>query len=212
MEGKTLWVQADDVDGPLDEGRVVKATRSLNDFCLRGDDGSAPLPPGTLLEIIETRPWGRAMAQELPALSTADEAHEGRPVEHGDHASGAGVGAAWPVRASGACIVTFPTGKVEVEVTQEAIDAGNRAVAYRLSRECNCPVAHALADAGFPNPKAALNTFSAGPVLKAAVDDRRLYPLPNEASRFITSFDCNEHVEPLTFVVDADNFVRVIHE
>ena len=68
MEGKTLWIQADDVDGPLDEGRVVKATRSLNDYCLRGDDGSAPLAPGTLLEIIETRPWGAAMAQEVPAL------------------------------------------------------------------------------------------------------------------------------------------------
>ena len=25
---------------------------------------------------METRPWGAAMAQELPALSTADEAHE----------------------------------------------------------------------------------------------------------------------------------------
>ena len=76
MEGKTLWVQADDVDGPLDEGHVVAATRPLNDWCLRGDDGSEPVATGTLLEIIETRPWGAAMAQELPALSTADEARE----------------------------------------------------------------------------------------------------------------------------------------
>ncbi|MCY4511497.1 MAG: hypothetical protein OXG35_31715, partial [Acidobacteria bacterium] len=66
MQGKTLWVQADDVDGPLDEGHVVTATRPLSDYCLRGDDGSAPIAPGTLLEIIETRPWGAAMAQELP--------------------------------------------------------------------------------------------------------------------------------------------------
>ena len=76
MEGKTLWIQPGDVDGPLDEGHVVKATRPLNDWCLRGDDGSEPVAAGTLLEIVETRPWGAAMAQELPALSTADEAHE----------------------------------------------------------------------------------------------------------------------------------------
>ena len=72
MQGKTLWVQADDVDGPLDEGHVVTATRPLADWCLRGDDGSAPIAPGTLLEIIETRPWGAAMAQELPAVQPLD--------------------------------------------------------------------------------------------------------------------------------------------
>ena len=73
MEGKTLWIQPGDVDGPLDEDRVVRATRPLSDWCLRGDDGSSPIAPGTLLEIIETRPWGAAMAQELPALSKAHE-------------------------------------------------------------------------------------------------------------------------------------------
>ena len=76
MNGRTVWIQPGDVDGPLDEGHVVRATRSLSDWCLRGDDGSEPVVAGTLLEIVETRPWGAAMAQELPALSTADEAHE----------------------------------------------------------------------------------------------------------------------------------------
>ena len=76
MEGRSLWIQPGDVDGPLDEGHVVGATRSLSDWCLRGDDGSSPIAPGTLLEIVEIRPWGAAMAQELPALSTADETHE----------------------------------------------------------------------------------------------------------------------------------------
>ena len=76
MVGRSLWIQPDDVDGPIDEGHVVKATRSLSDWCLRGDDGSEPVAAGTLLEIIETRPWGAAMAQELPELSTADETHE----------------------------------------------------------------------------------------------------------------------------------------
>ena len=68
MEGRCLWIQADDVDGPLDEGHVVKATRTLSDWCLRADDGGEPIEAGTLLEIVEVRPWGRAMAQELPAV------------------------------------------------------------------------------------------------------------------------------------------------
>ena len=72
MEGRCLWIKPDDVDGPLDEGHVVKATHPLSDFCLRGDDGSEPVAAGTLLEIVETRPWGAAMAQELPALNEAE--------------------------------------------------------------------------------------------------------------------------------------------
>ncbi len=76
MEGRCLWIQPDDVDGPLDEGTVVKAERTLNDWCLRGDDGSSPIAPGTLLEIIETRPWGAAMAQELPAVQPLDTSPE----------------------------------------------------------------------------------------------------------------------------------------
>lgn len=76
MEGRCLWIKPDDVDGPLDEGHVVKATHPLSDFCLRGDDGSEPIAAGTLLEIVETRPWGAAMAQELPALTTEDETRE----------------------------------------------------------------------------------------------------------------------------------------
>ena len=65
MNGRTVWIQDGDVDGPVEEGRVVKAARTLSDWCLRGDDGSEPVAPGTLLEIVETRPWGAAMAQEL---------------------------------------------------------------------------------------------------------------------------------------------------
>ena len=72
MEGRCLWINTDDVDGPLDEGNVVKAERTLNDWCLRGDDGSSPIAPGTLLEVVETRPWGAAMAQELPGVQPLD--------------------------------------------------------------------------------------------------------------------------------------------
>ena len=68
MQGRTLWIQPGDVEGPLDEGRVVTATRPLDDFCLRGDDHIAPITPGKLLEVIEVRPWGAAMARELPGV------------------------------------------------------------------------------------------------------------------------------------------------
>ena len=72
MNGRTVWIKPDDVDGPLDEGHVVTATRPLADFCLRGDDGGEPVATGSLLEVVETRPWGRAMAQELPAAQPLD--------------------------------------------------------------------------------------------------------------------------------------------
>ena len=42
MLGRSLWITHHDVDGTVEEGRVVKATRPLDDFCLRGDDGSSP--------------------------------------------------------------------------------------------------------------------------------------------------------------------------
>lgn len=77
MEGRCLWIQPDDVDGPIDEGHVVKAAHPLSDWCLRGDDGSSPVAPGTLLEIVEVRPWGAAMAQELPALNAVDAGDAG---------------------------------------------------------------------------------------------------------------------------------------
>ncbi len=68
MDGRTLWITTGDVDGPVEEGRIVKAARPLDDFCLRIDDGGEPVETGALLEIIEIRPWGAAMAQEVPAL------------------------------------------------------------------------------------------------------------------------------------------------
>jgi len=73
MEGRTVWVQDGDVDGRIEAGSVVTAARALSDWCLRGDDGSAPIAAGTALQIVETRGWGAAMAEELPALSEADD-------------------------------------------------------------------------------------------------------------------------------------------
>ena len=76
MEGRCLWIKPDDVDGPLDEGHVVTATRPLADWCLRGDAGGEPVATGSLLEVVETRPWGAAMAQELPDVQPLDTSPE----------------------------------------------------------------------------------------------------------------------------------------
>ena len=73
MEGRTVWVQDGDVDGRIEAGCVVTAARALDSWCLRGDDGSAPIAAGAALQIVETRVWGAAMAEELPALSAADD-------------------------------------------------------------------------------------------------------------------------------------------
>ena len=71
---RAVWVQPGDVDGRLEAGNVVTATRALDSWCLRGDDGSTPIAAGSALEIVEERPWGASMAMELPALSEcADE-------------------------------------------------------------------------------------------------------------------------------------------
>ena len=74
MDGRTVWVQTGDVEGRIEAGNVVTAARELSDWCLRGDDGSEPITVGAALQIVETRPWGAAMAEELPALSEADDA------------------------------------------------------------------------------------------------------------------------------------------
>ena len=66
MDGRTVWVREDDVDGRIEAGSVVTATRELSEWCLRGDDGSEPVAEGTALEIVEVRAWGAAMAEELP--------------------------------------------------------------------------------------------------------------------------------------------------
>lgn len=63
---RVVWVGPDDVDGPLTEGRIVRATRPLADFALRSQDGSAPIPAGRAVEIVEVRPYGRALAHEQP--------------------------------------------------------------------------------------------------------------------------------------------------
>ena len=101
-----------------------------------------------------------------------------------------------------------------VTVTQQCIDDGRRAEACRLSRECNCPVSAAVADAGFDNPRVRMNTFTAGELWSTvgSRSERRRYTLPPEASRFIEHFDDGRHVEPFEFEVDEDDYTEVLYE
>ena len=105
------------------------------------------------------------------------------------------------------------TGLVTVDLDQQHIDAGNRAAACGLSLECNCPVSHALAEAGFRNPKVKFDTFTAGDVTSFASSEgkRRQYKLPAAACSFIVDFDDNRHVEPFSFEIDTDNYAEVFY-
>ena len=101
-----------------------------------------------------------------------------------------------------------------IEVTQQNIADGRRAEACRLSRECNCPVSAAVAEAGFDNPRVRMNTFTAGQLwsMVGGRSERRRYRLPPEASRFIEHFDDSRHVEPFEFDVDEDDYTEVLYE
>jgi hypothetical protein len=98
---------------------------------------------------------------------------------------------------------------MRVEVSQQHIDAGNRAQGSRLSRECNCPIANALIDAGFDNPKVSYGSFTAGRVAGNVVLRRR-YRLPAAAITFIENYDDARHVEPFAFDVDRGDFTEVL--
>ena len=74
MEGRSLWIQDGDVDGRIEPGNLVRTTRELSDWCLRGDDGSAPVQAGAVVEIVDVRPWGAAQAVEVVGVNATDEA------------------------------------------------------------------------------------------------------------------------------------------
>ena len=67
-----VWIDPAQVTGCVEPGQLVAAAVPLCDWCLRGDDGSAPIAVGTVLEVIEVRPWGKAMAEERPELHTVE--------------------------------------------------------------------------------------------------------------------------------------------
>ena len=75
MEGRTVWVQDGDVDGRIEAGSVVTAARELEQHSACAAMTAARRSrQGTALQIVETRGWGAAMAEELPALSEDGDA------------------------------------------------------------------------------------------------------------------------------------------
>lgn len=61
---REVWVTDSDVDAPISEGRIVRATHDLSNWTLRRFDGGEPIATGTLLVITETRSHA-AMAREM---------------------------------------------------------------------------------------------------------------------------------------------------
>ena len=67
MDGRTLWVHHDDVAGRLDEGCVVTGPHTLSAIgACAPTTASSRSRPARCWRSIEARPWGAAMAQELP--------------------------------------------------------------------------------------------------------------------------------------------------
>ena len=102
----------------------------------------------------------------------------------------------------------FPSGKVAVEVSQVLLNRADHAMHQGMSRVCNCPVALALAAAGFVNVAVTNQTFSAGPLYRSG-GKRRRYELPAKAITFIQNYDSpmpGLATDPITFVVDADSY------
>ena len=101
-----------------------------------------------------------------------------------------------------------------VAVTQQHIDDGRRAVACRLSLECNCPVSHAVGEAGFDNPRVRFNTFTAGQMWSrvGSRTERRRYRLPAQVTTFIARFDDGAEVQPFAFDVDEGDYTEVLYE
>ena len=69
---RQVWIDSADVQGDIEPGRMVTTVREIDDFCLRGDDGSAPIPRGAVLEVEEARPWGKAIARETDMSDEGD--------------------------------------------------------------------------------------------------------------------------------------------
>ena len=75
--GRCVWVRDGDVEGLLQPGATVTASKGLDDWCLRGDDGGEPISAGAELEVLERREWGACMVEEVTedgALCVSDPA------------------------------------------------------------------------------------------------------------------------------------------
>ncbi len=66
MQGhRQVWVEPEDIGGHEPRtGRMYALTRPNASFALRCWDDTPPLPAGQVVVIIETRPYGSAIAQE----------------------------------------------------------------------------------------------------------------------------------------------------
>ena len=67
MQGhRQVWIDPEDIGGHEPRiGQMYALTRPNKSFALRGWDGTPELPAGQVVAIVETRPYGSALAQEF---------------------------------------------------------------------------------------------------------------------------------------------------
>jgi hypothetical protein len=90
---------------------------------------------------------------------------------------------------------------MRIQVTQEHIDRGREQIsaAHRRPVYRICPVALALADAGFRDPRVYPDTFwvwTGGGII------RKVRNLPREVAAWISAFDAKRNVEPFSFEIE----------
>lgn len=65
-EIRTLWAEPEQLRGEgLRAGNVTTTRVELRQFTLRRWDGSDPLPAGSVVTVMETRPYGSIMVAEM---------------------------------------------------------------------------------------------------------------------------------------------------
>ena len=89
---------------------------------------------------------------------------------------------------------------MRIQVTQDHIDRGRESRQRTPRSLCKtCPVALALADAGFRDPRVFPDMFW---VWTDGATIRRVSGLPREVTEWISAFDAKRNVEPFSFDIE----------
>ena len=63
--GRTVWAEPDELSGRPYDSDFLTTRVPLTTFALNRDRGGPPVPAGTVVEILETRPYGSLLVREV---------------------------------------------------------------------------------------------------------------------------------------------------
>ena len=63
--GRTVWAEPDELSGHPYDTDYLTTRVPLATFAFNRDRGSEPVPAGTVVEILETRPYGSILVREV---------------------------------------------------------------------------------------------------------------------------------------------------